>query len=497
MEAKSLTGKTGIIIFGKVSHTLIMLIIPIILTRFITKNEFGTYRQIFLILNILITIFVLGVPKSIYYFLPRLSPQKQWSFIFQSFLFLVITGTIVAISIFLFSGLISHFLNNPALNKYLSLFCIYIIFILPLECFVPLMICLEKYKIATFQRILFDIIFLSAVIIPILLGRGLDTIIFTLLISAPFNFIIACAFILREFKFRNYLFDFNQLKLQLSYSLPIGFSSIIIVIMNEFDKVMISYFFPPAIFAIYAIGAREVPFVNNITFSVSGVIQPKLVEYFKQNDMQNFINLCQRAARKTALIIFPIFIFCFITADYIITILFTQQYIDSTIIFRIYLLTLLIRFTSLGPILLAMGFTKEVLESSVLSLTINIVLTILLIKIIGTIGAAIATVLAIYLNFSYLLYKINIRTRLVLKSLIPWIQIIKILIVASICGIILYPLISFLQPSIILLFLLSFVFFGFYVSGGIIFGIIKKAEVTEFLKILRINKKIKFKVFKY
>ena len=144
-----------------------------------------------------------------------------------------------------------------------------------------------------------------------------------------------------------------------------------------------------------------------------------------------------------------------------------------------------------------MGFTKEVLESSVLSLTINIVLTILLIKIIGTIGAAIATVLAIYLNFSYLLYKINIRTRLVLKSLIPWIQIIKILIVASICGIILYPLISFLQPSIILLFLLSFVFFGFYVSGGIIFGIIKKAEVTEFLKILRINKKIKFKVFKY
>jgi O-antigen/teichoic acid export membrane protein len=350
------------------------------------------------------------------------------------------------------------------------------------------MICLEKYKLVALQRILFDTILFCAIILPLLFGTGFDGLIYALLVSAPLNFIFGLGLILREIKIKAYKFDASLIKTQMNYSLPIAFTSVILVLMTELDKVMVSYFFPPAIFAVYAIGARELPFINNLLLSISGVIQPKLVDHYHQEDLDSFVFLCHRAARKTALVIFPIFVFSFIAADHIITILFTNKYIESATFFRVYLLILPMRFISPGPILLAMGFPKKVMISSAISLVFNLIVTVLLIETIGIIGACISILLSNYLNFSYLLFHIRRKLNTVTTTLFPWSQLFKILLMSSLIGVCLYPLIKFFQPSLIILLSISIIYFGIYLLVGLFFKIIHRAEMVQIMNLLRIGK---------
>ena len=55
----------------KVITMLINMVITMFLSRFRTLTEYGTYSQIYLIATIATSIFVLGLPASINYFLNR------------------------------------------------------------------------------------------------------------------------------------------------------------------------------------------------------------------------------------------------------------------------------------------------------------------------------------------------------------------------------------------------------------------------------------------
>ena len=106
MEQKSysLFQKAFIISFGKVFNRLSALFVIIYLSYHLPKEDYGSYRQIWLLFNTLVPVISLGIPVSVNYFFPLLKEEDKNMFIFQTYFFLLILGLLFS-TLFFFRGI--------------------------------------------------------------------------------------------------------------------------------------------------------------------------------------------------------------------------------------------------------------------------------------------------------------------------------------------------------------------------------------------------------
>jgi O-antigen/teichoic acid export membrane protein len=117
---------------------------------------------------------------------------------------------------------------------------------------------------------------------------------------------------------------------------------------------------------------------------------------------------------------------CFFTvalivyAPEIITILYSEKYLPGVTVFRIYSIIMLLNVTYFYMIISSMGKTKYILYSTLASIGINIVLSILLYKVIGFAGPAVATLIS-FLAFRLGQLGISVRISGVkFAEIFPW-----------------------------------------------------------------------------
>ena len=125
---------------------------------------------------------------------------------------------------------------------------------------------------------------------------------------------------------------------------------------RQIDKLIISGYFTSREYAIYANGAMELPLARILNAAVMSVLMPELVVLYNRGEYQKMLALWHRSIRKVSLIILPVMVFLFIFAREFLVLLYSEKYLESAGIFQIYLLTLPIRVTTFGSVLLAAGF---------------------------------------------------------------------------------------------------------------------------------------------
>src|SRR5262249_6696007 len=76
---------------GRAAAFAVTFFIPVVLSRIFTQTEFGTYKQVFLIVYSLYGIGQIGMAECLYYFLP-VRPQQAGRFVANSVVMLGVTG---------------------------------------------------------------------------------------------------------------------------------------------------------------------------------------------------------------------------------------------------------------------------------------------------------------------------------------------------------------------------------------------------------------------
>lgn len=458
-----LSDKAIVVVLGSLISSILKLALPIILVRLITKGEYGSYSQVMLLYSTFGIIFLLGIPQSIYYFIPQLSQEKRGGFILQSYILLFIFGAVLTLSFYLLSNSIGRWFNNDMLPHYIKIFSPYFMFMMPIQSLSPLLISTDRHKEASIAMIALAVIFVVSVLAPLFFGCSLELVFRSIVVFACIQFVLVTFYIRKRLfgdsDLHSVTPDGNLTKRQIGYAFPIGMSGAVGIASRVIDKYVISGFFTPAQFAIYAIGARELPLVGVLPYSISNVIQPKLVEYYNKGEQDKFINLWHESVRKISLIILPVSVLLFVIAQQFITLLYTGNYIESTSIFRIYLCSLPVRVTAYGPVLMAMGHPRLVLGAAFIGLCLNLVLNFFFLHIIGFVGPAVATVFTIYAITIFYLLKISSLAHISLVEVFPFKEFLKVLGVAGLCGFFVY-LISFLEVSNLAIFCLQIVIFG-------------------------------------
>lgn len=473
----SLSYQTFLLAFAKSLDVFTLTVLGMILSRVLSMEDYGTYRQVWLLYFSFIPLFTLGITTSINFFVPRFEPERQKTFIFQSYISLFILGLLFAIFLYFGAVFFGAKFNNPALAQVIKIFALVPLLTMPTSYYHNLYICLKKAVIAAGILTCATLARFSVICLTIYVAPSLENIFKMLLVYYVLEFISLSFLIFRPFFSVPLKLGHQNLLEQMRFTVPIGLSSLVGTFNKQIDKLVISGYFSAREFAIYANGATELPIARVLNAAVMSVLMPELVVLYRKGKLKQLLELWHRSICKVSLIILPIMVFLFIFSRECLLLLYSQKYLESNGIFQIYLLTLPPRVTTFGSVLLAAGLSNVIMIYSVYTVFISVTLNILLIWLFGVWGAALATVLGIYFMVFIQLRKICDVLQCTYKQVYPWSLTLKIFLVSVAAGLLPWLCKPFFSNWIISFMVNGIVFSLLYLFLAVKTNLISAGEV--------------------
>ncbi len=421
----NLADKTIINVLAKSGGSVLLLISSVVMVRYLSKNEYGVYLQIILIMNTAVMFAYCGIPQSIYYYFHKTNNKPL--FIFQNYAIALILGSVTAICVFSINDYLARWFNNPLLHEYKALISFLIFFRAPTNMREPLLISKGNLVLNSVVHIMSSALFYIPITIAAFFSVGLLFLVKIFLIASIVDFILFLGLIvwlIGNTKRENNPTGNNVVRVslfkQIRYALPITFSSYMGIIGHQIDKYIVSVFFNPTTFAVYSRGSMRIPVLSQIHYTVNDIMMPQYVKDYADGNIDCLLSKYHLCIKKVAMLNFPVFVFLFFVSPALISLLYTEQYLGAVPVFRTYLLLLVLNITTYGIIPRASGKTQSILYASILNISANIILSCLLVPVLGAVGAAIATILCMSLTCCYYLFISCKILNIGMKRIFPW-----------------------------------------------------------------------------
>ena len=443
-----------------VKHVSVFLL-SILLARYLTLDEYGTYIQVMLIANTAIYFFLLGIPSSVYFFLIRAHNKKQ--FLLRTIAIIHLLALLAAFIGYQGSDQLASLLNNERLADFAFIYVLFILFQIPIKLFEPIMISSDRVKEFIWINLSFNALFFFAIAIPLVLYEDISLIFTWMAVFFAAQYLVIYVSIARSYFALVEAFEQEgkpehvTLLSQLKYSIPIGTSGAISEVAHIVDRIIISGYFNPAQLAIFNRGAMEIPMLNVVINSLGNILMPKFVQAYADNRPDQIIGYWHSSVIIIAFAVYPTMAYLIATADLLIPLLFSEKFLPSVIIFQVYSLVFLTRITTYDAIIRAVGKTVSLLRVTILSIVLNVALTVLLIEMIGMVGAVVATVIVAFIIRAELLRIIKNLLGIRFVDVFPWIDLLKILAFAILATI---PVLLYRHLSPVTGYVVNFILCG-------------------------------------
>lgn len=387
------------IAFSQGLVALLFLAIDFIFSKKLSVYEFGYWKELFFIFNLGIPLLSFGLPEGFKYFIAK-DTGKATHYLSNVF------GIILSVSGFLFLILVLvnllHFFNVIDLGLY---YLISLLFPLPFIAFLSNKILRYLYinlnltekltRLSIYASILSLIVIIASVF-------ALDYFDYNFLIWAIIAYtIIFASTVLFYFKtstlsLAGIALNTKSLKEMLNYGLPLYLAGFIGIITLQLDKLIVTLFETKEVFAIFAVGAFEIPAFAMLSAAFSQQIFPKMVNYVQNGDEYKAKNLWLETTKKVSYISYPVILLAMIFAEELLFFIYSSDYEESVFLFKTYLLVALFRNNSYGILLTVKAENKFIVKTTALMLFLNLILSILLYNIIGIQGIIFGTLISTF-----------------------------------------------------------------------------------------------------
>lgn len=332
-----------------------------ILSRYFSKEDYGTYQQVLYVYNSLLTVFTLGLPKAFSYFLPRIPKNQAKDMIKKITNLFFLLGGFFSLLLFLLSDIIAELLKNPSLGYALKIFSLVPLLMLPTMGLEGILSTFRLTKFMAIYTVVTRALMLICVAMPVLIFNGGY-------IQAIVGFVIASfiAFLLAlYFKYYPVRNNGNE-KCDITYSevfafsLPLLHASLWGIIINSADQFFISRYFGNKTFAEFSNGALDLPFVGMIVGATATVLSPVFsrMSHERLNPQLEIFPIWKSVFEKSAMLIYPLLIYTWFFADILIIVLYGEQYEVSSVYFRIKTVINFFTLIVYAPLIINIGKVK-------------------------------------------------------------------------------------------------------------------------------------------
>ncbi len=368
-----------------------------IMARLLTKGDLAAYRQAFLAYETVTPLLAMGISQGMYYFLPTEKVRVRGR-VADGMLVLAAMGVVFAI--FLACGgneLLAARFTNPQVARMLLWMIPFTIITLPSNASSNVFIATNHVNLSVVFGIVRQLVIGVATILPLLIWRNVSAPFLGNISASMLMSIASFALVLRCLPNDPWMPAWSGIKELVSFTVPLALAGMVGTITRQVDKLVVSLLCPPEEFAVYSLGAIEIPLISMVTGAITSITLLEMRKSIGEGDKEKALQLFRRTAETTALIIFPALMFFMLTADSFIQLLYTDKYADSVVPFRWYLTLLPIRTVVFGSLIIALGKSQSLLFRSVTGLILNVVVSAIFVWKFGPWGAVAATVLTIYL----------------------------------------------------------------------------------------------------
>lgn len=399
---------------------MMTIVVAVCMARLIPKEEVGVYRQALLCYWMVAPLLELGVRQAIYYYVPTNTPMAiHW---FRGAVGILLSNAIIfSLGILFFGPLIAEKMGGGELMSSMLWWLIpYALFHLPSMVQESMLVAIDKSTLSAKVAVVRQLLISVGTLIPLMLWRDVyQQFVWHVMITATTGLAVL---LMVNYEAKKKLLGCDELREShqsdflsivtslYKVALPFGVAAIIGSLAMSTDKFIVSVYFDPEVFAEFSYGAMEVPFIGIITGSMMAIYLTEMRRKIAEDKPNEAVSLFAQSAIGSAAFLFPIFAFLLVISKDFVVLLYGSEYLNSILIFQIYLLLIPVRIVFFGSMLTALGKSRQIVISSLMAFLLNIVATIIGVKIIGAAGAAIATILVTYL------YLVPYNTRVILKA---------------------------------------------------------------------------------
>lgn len=435
-----------------------------ILSRYLSKTDYGTYKQVLYVYSTLLMIFSLGLPKAYSYFLARMSIEEGLTIVRKLNVMLVCMGLIFTLVLYCLSSIFADALNNPDLKDCLRLFSITPLFLLPLLGIEGIMVTYKKATIYTAYAILSRLFTLLCVVLPVI---WFNASVFTAVSGFVFASSLSCVtgLYIERHLFRNIQKKSTKIRIHdlLKFSIPLSVASLWGIIIKSANQFFISRYWGNEVFAEFSNGFIELPIAQIVINAASTVLLPVFSKKaYEESDPSAIINLWKSVAIKSAKIIFPLTFFSFFFAEPIMIFIYGNQYEDSAVYFRIIAVVNLIRIVPYAPVMLALGRSKEFANIHMITAFLIVIMEYLCVRIFPSPHIiALISILCTIFCIGMLLRSICKYMNISAITLIPHKSLISLILLSSVASVISKVASSFFpEASVVQILIIAFTVFS-------------------------------------
>jgi O-antigen/teichoic acid export membrane protein len=425
MSSQSLTKQASLLMAGRFLSMPFAFLVPIVLARTFSQEEFGYYKQLFLVFNVLLPFIDFGITNSLYYFMPRF-PESKNTFVGQTIILTIILCLFAMACFFFFPNEIAQiFTKENKIGQFVTLLGIFII-CWHLSNLLEVVLIIEKRAFAAgIVTFLSESVRSIVSIVVVLLGYGLKELLVALVAVALFRCSFMAYYLLSRYDIQ-WGIQRDSITRQLAYSASFGAAVIISGLVGNVHLYIVSLTSTATEFAIFAVGCFQLPLLLVVVDSIAKTSLVRMAELRNhENALEEIARVISNSCRKLWLIFFPIFVFLFVVADEFIELLFTAQYLPSVNIFRIFIFMIPISAILIQHVLRAFGDTKFILANNGFCLFCSIYLCWLGKSTFGLPGVALGVIFA-QINWKLIfLFRCKKILHVKLSKLIPLNTLVK------------------------------------------------------------------------
>ena len=393
-------------------------LLPVVLVRYLSTEDFGHYRLLWLTIMTVAGVASLSLPQSLYFFLPRSEPPVRRLYVHQTLLYMLGVGLLGGWAVSAWNPLQPDTIES--LNRFGVLLPCLVAFWVS-SSLLDILPTIEE-RIAWQSTTIIALATLRALSLATAawLTSDLDLLLWLLLGLLLFKFLLLLRYIAGMHGFGGRWLSAPTFLGQFRHAAPFGLSSALFALRSQADQWVVASLFAVHYFAIFSIATVLWPLVNRFRQSVNQTFLPSMSRLHAADDMAGMLELNSRANVLVGRMVYPLLAFTFVFAEELVSLVYTARYIEAAPVMRVYAFSVIALVVELGSITLLLREGVYAMRVNLLALVLSVALSWLGATLYGLPGAAAGSVLVLFLDRLLILRRIARRTGLPVSQLQDW-----------------------------------------------------------------------------
>ncbi len=396
---------SSLLVTGRVLSVGLTSIAQIVLVRHLATHDYGAWTYALSVVILLESLSNFGFHEAITRFVPIYHQQRDYAKMFGTIVLagslVLLTGTLIIVAFYTWPHQLLALLHQqgPSLK---SLFIL--IFLVPVDVLDQLLMglfaSLVNARAIFFRRyLLAPGLKFAAVLLLILLHRGVLFLAYAFVVAAAGGFLIYGVYLVRHLQRDGLLSHFRIRKIRVparevfSFTVPMMTSDLVAILNQAVVVLLLGYFYSMRDVAFYRVVLPAAAMNQLVTLASSLLYLPAAARLFACNDKEGLRDLYWRTTAWIAVLSFPILTATFCFARPLTIMLYGHRYADASQILAIlsigYYFDVVFGFN--GLTMKALNKVGFIVGCNLGAAVTNITVNLFLIPRYGAVGAAIGT----------------------------------------------------------------------------------------------------------